>query len=135
MHFLWLIAAFALFMAAIWSVYALNGLAQARYGYQPFSLPNAALMLVVNLLLLSALREGAEGDGGALTGLVSAWAPAVSIKLAAGALLSAVVLVVITRRTRLWIALYAVLLMAAGAIAILPSLIFRSMAVGGDDQA
>lgn len=135
MHFLWLIAAFALFMAAIWSVYALNRLAQARYGYQPFSLPNAALMLVVNLLLLSALREGAQSDGGALTALVSASAPAVSIKLAAGALLSAVVLVVITRRTRLWMALYAVLLMAAGAIAILPSLIFRSMAVGGGDQA
>ncbi len=54
MVYLWLVAAFALFMAAIWSVYAVNRLGQARYGYQPFSLPNAALMLVVNLLLLSA---------------------------------------------------------------------------------
>ena len=39
----------------IWSVYALNQHAAARFGYEPFSLPNAAFMLVANLLLLAAL--------------------------------------------------------------------------------
>ena len=133
MVYAWLIVAFALFMAAIWSVHAMNRLAQARDGYQPFSLPNAALMLVANLLLLSAVSS--QGDGGrGLAGLFSGVEPVVSIKLAAAGVLSTFVFLVIARRTRLWIALYAVALMAVGAIAILPSLIFAQMAAGGDKQ-
>jgi hypothetical protein len=70
MVYLWLVAAFALFMAAIWSVYAVNRLGQARYGYQPFSLPNAALMLVVNLLLLSAISDESRTSRTTATAMV-----------------------------------------------------------------
>jgi hypothetical protein len=126
----WLGLAFGVFMAALWSVYALNRLCTARYGYAPFSVPNAALMLVVNLLLLSVLsgHPGGQGLDEALAG--TDWAA--SIKLLAAALLALAMLVIIGWRTRPWIALYAVPLMAVGAIAILPSLLFQILASAGD---
>ena len=126
----WLGLAFGVFMAALWSVYALNRLCTERYGYAPFSVPNAALMLVVNLLLLSVFsgHPGGQGLGEALTGTDGA----ALFKLLAAALLALGMLVIIGWRTRAWIALYAVPLMAVGAIAILPSLLFQILASAGD---
>lgn len=128
---LWLLLAFGLFMALIWSVHAVNRVAVRRYGYEPFSLPNAALMLVANLLLLSALAPG--GDGGSASadaGLRS------QVMLGAVAVLAAGLLVVIARRTSLRLGLYAVALMTVGAIAVFPSLVFMRFAAaagGGAD--
>ena len=124
MAYLWLLAGFALFMALIWSVYALNRLALERYGSEPFSLPNAALMLVANLLLFSALAGGGLAAGG---GDPAAW-----VKLGLAAALALWMLVMIARRTRLWIGLYAVVLLSVGAVAILPSLVFVYLARAGD---
>jgi hypothetical protein len=120
MAWLWLLLAFALFMALLRSVYSVNRAAVRRFGYEPFSLPNAALMLLVNLLLLSALGPVAEGQralGG--VGLV---------KLGAAGVLATGMLVVIARRTTVRYGLYAVVVMSVGAIAVLPSLLFMSMA-------
>ncbi|MCF7984728.1 MAG: hypothetical protein K9L70_10020 [Thiohalocapsa sp.] len=131
MNLLWLLLAFTLFMAAIWSVYALNRTAARRFGYEPFSLPNAALMLVANLLLLSSLSglRALEPDAD-----LSATLPNI-VQLLGAALLSAVTAFVIARRTRLWMALYAVSLMAVGAIALFPSLVFRYFAFATGDDA
>jgi hypothetical protein len=121
---LWLLAGFAVFMALMWSVYAVNRAVALRQGYEPFSLPNAALMLVVNLLLLSALtpeapHAAADGTGASLARVV---------KLTAAALLASGMLVLLARRVGLWVGLYATALMSVGAIAVLPSLIFMRLA-------
>ncbi len=131
MTVIWLVLAFGLFMAAIGSVYALNRFAAGRYGSEPFSLPNAALMLVVNLLLLSAFSGLADGQGGLTQRAIND--PATLVKLSVAALLGLWMFAVIARRSSVWIAFYAVLLMAVGAIAILPSLLFRKLALAGDD--
>lgn len=125
MSLVWLLLAFIVFMAAMRSVYAVNRLAADRFGYEPFSLPNATLMLVANLLLLSSL-SGLRADGAAL----SAAGPE-AVKLLGAALLSALTAFVIARRTRAWMAVYAVSLMAVGAIAVFPSLVFHYFAVAG----
>ena len=127
---LWLLLAFGVFMGLIWSVYAVNRVAARRFGYEPFSLPNAALMLVANLLLLSALRPVAESAGA-----VDGGGPRTAVMLGAAAVIAAGVLVVIARRSNLWAALYAVTLMGIGAIAVLPSLIFMRIAIApGADE-
>jgi len=131
MTVIWLVLAFALFMAAIGSVYALNRFAARRYGSEPFSLPNAALMLVVNLLLLSAFSGVADGQGGLIQHAVNE--PAALVKLSVAALLGLWMLAVVARRSSVWIALYAVPLMAVGSIAILPSLLFHHLAWGRDE--
>jgi hypothetical protein len=128
----WVVGAFAVFMALIWSVYALNRLSMARYGSEPFSPPNAALMLVVNLLLFSTLSGGNAPTDAALP--VVGYDLGTLIKVAIATLLSLWLFVVIARRTSLWIALFAVPLMAVGAIAILPSLLFRYLAFAGSDS-
>jgi len=130
----WIVGAFAVFMALIWSVYALNRLSLARYRSEPFSPPNAALMLVVNLLLLSSLSGGNAQTDAALQLQVFAHDFATLIKLAIAVLLSLWLFVVIARRTSLWVALFAVPLMAVGAIAILPSLLFRYLALADSDS-
>ena len=117
MTWLWLAALFAVFVLAIRLVYGLNRHGAAVYGYEPFSLPNAALMLIPNLLLLSALS-----DHGITAG-------ADAVKLGIAAVLSAGMLVLVALRTRFWIACCAVALLAVGAIAILPSLVFRYFAL------
>jgi len=127
MAWLWLLLAFGVFMALLRSVYAVNRSALRRYGYEPFSLPNAALMLVVNLLLLSALAPAetaaAVGDG--------ALRQMVMFGIAAGLALG--LLVVVARRSSIWFALYAVALMSVAAIAVLPSLVFMRFAAAADD--
>jgi hypothetical protein len=119
-----LAAAFGVFMALIWSLYAVNRHAARRFGYEPFSLPNAALMLVANLLLLSALAPGAADPGLSR-----------SVMLGAAAVLALGMLIVIARRVGLWLALYAVGLMAVGAIAVLPSLVFTRVAGAAAEDA
>lgn len=119
--FAWLAAAFGVFMALIWSVYAVNRHAARRFGYEPFSLPNAALMLVVNLLLLSALAPAAAPG------------PSRTVMLGAATVLALGMLVVIARRVGAWLALYAVGLMAVGAMAVLPSLVFMRVAAASAD--
>lgn len=124
MSLLWLLLGFALFMALIWSVNAVNRYAAARFVYEPFSLPNAALMLVANLLLLSALAP--VSDPAAAQGAATAqW-----VKLAAALLISAGSLAIIARRTGVLIALYTVALLAVLAVAVLPSLVFMRLAGG-----
>lgn len=127
MAWLWLLLAFALFMALLRSIYAVNRSALRRFGYAPFSLPNAALMLVVNLLLLSALAPAEVTTDAAAAGVGQA------VKLGAAGLLAAGLLVIVARRTSLWYALYAVALLSIGAIAVLPSLVFMRVAGAGHD--
>jgi hypothetical protein len=122
----WLAAAFGVFTALIWSVYAVNRHAAGRFGYEPFSLPNAALMLLVNLLLLSALAPTAEPNAAALD-------LRRTLMLAAAALLALGMLVVVGRRVGIGLALFAVGLMAVGAIAVLPSLLFMRLAAASAD--
>ena len=128
----WVVGAFAVFMVLIGSVYALNRLSMARYGSEPFSLPNAALMLVVNLLLLSTLSGGSAPTDAAPP--VVGHDLVTLIKVAIATLLSLWLFVVIARRTSLWIAVVAVPLMGVGAIAIVPSLLFRYLAFAGSDS-
>jgi hypothetical protein len=126
----WLLLGFGVFMALIWSVHAINRSAARRYGYEPFSLPNAALMLVANLLLLSALAPAGNAAYASATG------PRTLVMLGVVAVLAAGLLVVIVRRTSLWYGLYAVALMAVGAIAVFPSLVFMhfAAAAGGEPE-
>ncbi|MCG6943086.1 MAG: hypothetical protein LJE69_17785 [Thiohalocapsa sp.] len=119
---LWLLLGFGVFMALIWSVYAVNRAAARRFGYEPFSLPNAALMLVANLLLLSALTPAAQAPSGDV-------ALRTQVMLGAAAVLALWLFVIIARRSNGWYALYAVALMSVGAIAVLPSLVFMRFAV------
>ena len=130
---LWLVLAFGVFMALIWSIYAVNRAAVRRFRYEPFSLPNAALMLVANLLLLSALAPAADLPPADV--LLRS-----QVMLAAAALLALGLFAVIARRANPWYALYAVALMSVAAIAIFPSLLFmrfaaRSGGVDGDPAA
>ncbi|MGB5733226.1 MAG: hypothetical protein WBM40_02130 [Thiohalocapsa sp.] len=133
---IWLVLAFALFMAVIWSVYALNRVCVRRTGSEPFSLPNAALMLVVNLLLLSALSAAADGQGGfaQIAATATATQTGTLVKLIVAGALALWLFTVIARRNGVWIALYAVPLMAVAAIAILPSLVFRYLALAAEEQ-
>jgi hypothetical protein len=99
----WLAAAFGVFTALIWSVYVVNRHAAGRFGYEPFSLPNAALMLLVNLLLLSALAPAVEPDA-------AASGPGRAMMLAAAAaaaLLALGMLVVVGRRVGIGLGLMA----------------------------
>jgi hypothetical protein len=110
--------AFAAFMFAVWSAHALNGYAAARYGYAPFSLPNALFMLVPHGLLLYALAMGGAGSELAVT--------------LAGAGLLAMFLIV-RRWTNGWIGLYAASLLLIGASVLAVSLFFTGLA-GGDER-
>jgi hypothetical protein len=122
MPLIWLLVGFALFMALIWSVYAVNRTAAMRFGYEPFSLPNAALMLVANLLLLSALVPVSDAE------VAQGAASAYWVKLGVALLIAGLSLVIIARRTGVLMALYAVALLSVLAIAVLPSLLFMGLA-------
>lgn len=130
MAWLWLLLAFGVFMALLRSVYAVNRAALRRYGYEPFSLPNAALMLIVNLLLLSALAPAES------TAAVGDAALRQTVMIGIAAVLATGLLVVVARRSSIWLGLYAVALMSVAAIAVLPSLVFMRFAAaaqGADD--
>jgi hypothetical protein len=127
MAWLWLLLAFGVFMALLRSVYAVNRAALRRYGYEPFSLPNAALMLVVNLLLLSALAPAEPST------TVGDAALRQTVMLGIAAVLATGLLVVVARRSSIWLALYAVAVMSVAAIAVLPSLVFMRFAAAAQD--
>ena len=92
----------------------------------------AALMLIVNLLLLSVLSAAADGQAGwARIGAGEDFGALVKLTVAVG--LALWLFTIVARRNGVLIALYAVPLMAVGAIAILPSLVFRYLALAGDD--
>lgn len=127
MAWLWLPLAFGVFMVLLRSAYAVNRAALRRYGYEPFSLPNAALMLVVNLLLLSALAPAEPSTA------VGDQALRQTVMLGIAAVLAMGLLVVVARRSSIWYGLYAVALMSVAAIAVLPSLVFMRFAGAADD--
>ena len=60
MTLVWILGAFLVFVAVIWSVHATDDYASALYGYAPFALPNVLFMLIPNGLLLLTIRESGE---------------------------------------------------------------------------
>jgi hypothetical protein len=121
-----LILAFAGFMAVVWSVHALDGYAQARYGYAPFALPNAALMCIPSLLLLSVLS--AAPDAASLLALPATVDAVGQVKLAIWALFLVAMLGLLAWRTNPWIGAYAALLMALAAPVVLMTVLFQRFA-------
>jgi len=111
--------AFVAFMGAIGSAHAVNRHAVARYGYAPFSLPNALFMLVPHGLLVYAVASGGTGSELAVT--------------LAGAGLLALFLIV-RRRTNGWLGLYTATLLLIAASVLAVSLFFTGLA-GSDEPS
>jgi hypothetical protein len=117
-------------MLTIWSVYAINRYALARFAYVPFSLPNAAFMLIPNGLWLAALALAGHaqlapvlgGDIGLLPLLIVSCIAAVWMFL------------VISRRTNGWIGAYAVSLLWIGAVVLVFTIGFWTLAISGEDR-
>jgi hypothetical protein len=124
---LMLLLAFAAFMLTVWSVYATNRSTLARYGYVPFSLPNAAFMLIPNGLCLTALALSRHGfqlaPAGAGSGLGLLSLVILSVVAAAG------MFYVISRRTNAWVAAYTVILLWAGGAVLIFSIGFWTLAM------
>ena len=125
--------AFTVFAAVVWSVHALNGYAGERYGYEPFAAPNAALMCIPTLLLLSVLSAPETAPGSA-SATFSAQGPFLGAAIEAGRikLMLAGAFVVgmlglLSWRTNLWIGAYATLLMTAAAPVVLMSVLFQRL--------
>jgi len=114
----------ALFMALIWSMLAVNARVMATHGYAPFALPNAALLLIAHLLLLSALSEGLS----AWVGAVSASEPAALVKTGLAGLIVAGMLILLVLRSGVLAGVYATLVMAGLAPVVLLSLLFWRLA-------
>lgn len=110
--------AFVAFTGAIWSAHASNRYASARYGYAPFSLPNALFMLIPHGLLLYALANGGTGSE-------------IAVTLAGAGLLA--LFLIVRRRTSGWIGLYAATLLLVGASVLAFSLFFAGLA-SADEQ-
>lgn len=118
MTLLWILTAFLAFMAIIWSVHALDDYAVARYGYEPFAMPNVLIMLIPNGLLLMAIPD----DGGQTQVLLT---------LAGAAMFG--MLLLIRAKTNGWVALVAAPVLLFGAPVLVFSVLFRGLArVGGD---
>jgi hypothetical protein len=60
MTLIWMLGAFLLFIAAMWSVHMVDDYAMAHYGYAPFAIPNVLFTLVLHGLLLFVIRDGGE---------------------------------------------------------------------------
>jgi hypothetical protein len=116
---LWLIGAFVLFMAVIWSAHAADDYAGVRYGYGPFAMPNLLFMLIPNGLLLVAIRGGGE-QGQILVAL----AGAVTLGM----------LLLVRSRTNGWIALFAAPMLLFFAPVLVCSVLFRGLARTGGDE-
>jgi hypothetical protein len=120
MALIWLILAFGAFMLVIASVHLINAYAASRWGYEPFSAPNTALMLIPSGVLLSLLRSGVE-PGAAAAGP----GPAALVGGGLWVVFLLGMLVLLARRTNLWIALYAAPLLALAAPVIFFALLYR----------
>ena len=125
-----LLVGFVLFMAVIATTDAVNRFALRHHGYAPFALPNAALMTIPCLLLLSALRPLAEAPGGVAGFVVEADPEAriALVEIGLWALFTAGMIALLWWRTRAWVALYAGLLLAVAAPVLLLSLLFKRLA-------
>ncbi len=115
MTLLWILGAFLVFMAVIWSAHAVDDYASEGYGYAPFAMPNLLFMLIPNALLLLALRDAGAGAQ-----------TQVLVTLAGMAMLGMFLLV--KARTNGWIALFAAPMMLACAPVLAFSVLFRSLA-------
>jgi hypothetical protein len=126
MWWLGLIGAFLAFMAAIGAVYALDDLAARRYGYRPFAPPNLAFMLIPHGILLAwlaALAPSAAQTALAELPVALLWGGTVLGLLAVGFMA-----LVLSVRTRPWIAALATCAMLAAASVLLFSFVFRDFA-------
>jgi hypothetical protein len=120
--FLALVLAFAGFMALIWSIHRLNRYGSDHFGYEPFALPNAALMCIPSLLLLSAMP--ALGDLPSLQDLFGEAASVAGVKLVIWALFLLLMLGLLIWRTNLWVALYSSVLLSIAAPIVLMTVLF-----------
>lgn len=112
MTILGILVAFVAFMAIIWSVYALDDYAVARFGYAPFAMPNVLFMLIPHGLLLMVIRDGGEQ-------------PQVLATLAGAAMLGMFLL--IRAKTKGWVALIAAPMLLFGAPVLVFSVLFRGL--------
>lgn len=113
--------AFLLFMVLVGSIHGLNRVAFDRYGYEPFAPPNAALMCIPSLLLLSVVS--------ALPSLAALGAPdpVVVVKLLIWALFLVSMFVLLSWRTNRWIAGIASLILAVAAPIVLLTVLFQRL--------
>jgi hypothetical protein len=119
-----LVGGLALFMTLIWSMLAVNARIVATRAYAPFALPNAALLLIAQLLALSALSGGLSVWVGAL----AAGDPAVLVKTGLAVLIVAGMLMLLVLRSGVLAGLYATLVMAVLSPVVLFSLLFWQLA-------
>ena len=132
MSWLLLIVGFLAFMALIRGAHALDDLVADRFGYRPFAPSNLAFMLIPHGVLLAAVLGWERAVGlvsgapGSTSSHVPEALPVLLGALAVGCVL--LMLVILMRRTRVWIAVAATLLMCLAASVLLPSVAFRDMA-------
>jgi hypothetical protein len=116
-----LVFAFLLFMVLVASIHSLNRAAFDRYGYEPFAPPNAALMCIPSLLLLSVAS--------ALPSLAALGTPepVVVVKLLIWALFLVSMFALLSWRTNRWIAGIAALILALAAPVVLLTVLFQRL--------
>ena len=116
---LWILVAFLAFMAIIWSVYALDDYAAARFGYAPFAMPNVLFMLIPNGLLLLAI-----GYGGEQAHIFVVLAGAVALGM----------FLLIRAKTNGWVALFVAPMLLCCAPVLVFSVLFRGLARAGGGE-
>ena len=114
--------AFLLFMALIGAIHGLNRVAVDRYGYEPFAPPNAALMCIPSLLLLSVVSALASP---ATTPAMAE--PMVAVKLLIWAVFLAAMFVLLRSRTNVWLAGIAASILAVAAPIVLFTVLFQRL--------
>lgn len=119
--FVQLTLAFLVFMALIGVIHALNRVAIERYGYEPFAPPNAALMCIPSLLLISVAP--------ALPSLavLAMPEPIVAVKLLIWSLFLLAMFALLRWRTNLWLAAAAAPILAVAAPIVLFTILFQRL--------
>jgi hypothetical protein len=117
-----LVLAFASFAALIWAVHRLNRYGLARYGYEPFAPPNAALMCVPAILFYSALA-----DLNSISDLFGAAEPVALVKLVLWVLFLLAMLGLLAWRSNGWIALFAAPVLALAAPVVLMTVFYQRL--------
>jgi len=126
MTLVWLVLGFAAFMLLIGSVHLINRYAVERWGYEPFSAPNTALMLIPSGLLLSLPSRQAGPDT-----LAAGIDAATMVSVGIWGLFLAAMFLLIARRTNVWVALYAAPLLAVAAPLVFFALLYRWLVTPG----
>lgn len=113
--------AFLLFMAMIRVIHGLNRYAAGRYGYEPFASPNAALMCIPSVLLLTSFST--------LPSLATLGPaePLLVLKLVVWLLFLGAMFLLIRWRTTLWIAGIAAPILAIAAPVVLLTVLFQRL--------